>query len=103
MWTINHFTPRTDYDLYDLFPVQQYSSSRSARQGRYIPDVVRIYDLAHVDGWEAYATCTIYCIGHVSWVGSELYTDPAQHLTTAGKDLMIYLIYLSIVFYLPDV
>ena len=42
--------PRSD-DLYDLFPLQHYSScyrsSRSARQGRYIPDV---YDLPHVAG-----------------------------------------------------
>ena len=66
-------TPQTD-DLYDLFPLQHYSSSsRSARQGRQIPD---LYDLAHAAAWESYRSRT--------FPGLDLYyTDPAQHTITA--------------------
>ena len=62
-------TPWTD-DLYDVFPLQQYSSwSRSARQGRQMPDLYDLYDLAHVAGWEPcnlhdlydlYELCNLY-------------------------------------------
>ena len=53
-------------------------------QGRYIPD---LYDplLAHVVGWELY---NLHDLVRLSWVGSVLrYTDPAQPLTTAGKEM----------------
>ena len=55
----------------------------SARQDRYIPDLYDLYDLARGAGWERY---NLHGLGRVSWVGSVLYryTDPAQHLRTAG-------------------
>ena len=49
------------------------SLSRSARQGRYIPDVYDLYDLydlAHAAGWEPYS---LHYLARVSWVGSVLY------------------------------
>ena len=44
------------------------SSSRSARQGRHIPDPYAVR-VAHVAGWEP---CSLHDLGHDSWVGSVL-------------------------------
>ena len=58
---------------------------RSARQGRYIPDLYDLYDLydlAHVAGCDP---STLHDLAHVSWVGLDLYY--ADNLTTAGKEL----------------
>ena len=43
--------------------------------------MLHLYDVAHVAGWEAY---NLHNLGQVSCVGSVLYTDPAQHVITAG-------------------
>ena len=52
-------------------------------QSRYIPDR---YDLAHVARW--ILLYSVHDRSHASWVGSvPQYTDPAQHLKTADKDL----------------
>ena len=56
----------------------------SARQGRQIPDLYDLYDLydlAHVAGWKPY---NLHDLAQVSWVWSVQYTDPTQHLITAG-------------------
>ena len=76
-WASKLLKHETD-DLCDIFSLQHYSSSRSARQGRYIPD---LYHLAHAAGWEPY---NLHDLGQVSWVGSVLdrscNTDPAHHI-----------------------
>ena len=64
--TANRFTTRTDDRLL-------LNDTRSAMQGRYIPDLYdlcHLYDLAHVAGWERYNQ---HHLGHVSWVGSVPY------------------------------
>ena len=37
--------------------------------------------------WEAYNMHDIHNLAHVAWVGSVLYTDPAQRLITARWDV----------------
>ena len=61
----------------------QIRDRSSIVQGRCIPDLYDLYDLAHAAGWEPY---NLRNLGHVSRVGSALlFTDRAQHLiTTAG-------------------
>ena len=55
------------------------SLSRSARQGRYIPDLC---DVAHADAWGR-----IICMKWHMLPGLDLYyTDPAQPLLTAAQD-----------------
>ena len=36
----------------------------------------------------SHITRTRYALGHLSWVGSLHCTDPAQHLKTAGWDIV---------------
>ena len=45
-------------------------------------DLSDLYDVAHVAGWEPHSP---HDVGHISGVGSDLYsTDSAQHLTAAS-------------------
>ena len=68
------FTPRTD----NRFPVHDLD----------LPGRVNLfpilYDLAPVAGWERY---NLHDLAHDPWVGSALYTDPEQHIVTAGCHL----------------
>ena len=54
------------HDLYDLY------------------DLYGLYDLAHVVGWEQHI---LYDLQHIVPGLDLYYTDPAQHLITAGQDL----------------
>ena len=44
-------------------------------------DLYDLYELAHVAGWEPY---NLHDLANISWVGSVLYTDPAQHLVAVS-------------------
>ena len=58
------------------------TSSRRSFRADISPVYLKVYDLAHVPGWEPHNR---HDLGHFSCVGSVLqYTDLTQHIITAG-------------------
>ena len=73
----SHFSTPLTHDLYDLYDLYDLDLAGRADLSRYC------MNLAHVAVWDPYNVRDL----HVSWVGSVLYADPAQHITMAGQEL----------------